>query len=252
MTGTVTVGGITVILVKFKKKTSVELNWWLSKGLQPHSLRVTGIPLYAHESCVRRVFSQCGEIRSVSLQPSSGDHKKSHLPQSHTTMGYQQAMVTFKKLSAQKKALAMKYNDDYTLYDEDAEIKPITEVWTKDLLSSYDINTQKLEQACVHYMKSYDNRKEKEERVNRKLADEPDEDGWITVTRNKFSRPPKAVKAHELKTFKKKKETATLLHFYKNQINDSKMQRIKELKAKFEEDKKRIQEMRQQRKFKPY
>ena len=36
------------------------------------------------------------------------------------------------------------------------------------------------------------------------------------------------------------------------QVNDSKMQRIKELKAKFEEDKRKIQEMRQQRKFKPY
>lgn len=36
------------------------------------------------------------------------------------------------------------------------------------------------------------------------------------------------------------------------QVSDSKMQKIKELKAKFEEDKKRIQEMRKQRKFKPY
>jgi len=37
-----------------------------------------------------------------------------------------------------------------------------------------------------------------------------------------------------------------------SQVNDTKMQRIKELKARFEEDKKRIQEMRQQRKFRPY
>lgn len=36
------------------------------------------------------------------------------------------------------------------------------------------------------------------------------------------------------------------------QVSDGKMQKIRELKAKFEEDKKRIQEMRKQRKFKPY
>lgn len=50
------------------------------------------------------------------------------------------------------------------------------------------------------------------------MADEPDEDGWTTVTRNKFSRPPKAVKAHELRSFKKKNKTKALLHFYKNQV----------------------------------
>lgn len=37
-----------------------------------------------------------------------------------------------------------------------------------------------------------------------------------------------------------------------SKVSDSKMQRIRELRAKFEEDKKRIHEMRQQRKFKPY
>ena len=58
-----------------------------------------------------------------------------------------------------------------------------------------------------------------EEKTNRQLADEPDEEGWITVTRNKFSRPPKAIKGHELKKFKKKKEASALLHFYKNQVS---------------------------------
>lgn len=51
------------------------------------------------------------------------------------------------------------------------------------------------------------------------MADEPDEDGWITVTRTKFNHPPKAIKAHELKKLKKKKETQQLLHFYKNQVS---------------------------------
>lgn len=50
------------------------------------------------------------------------------------------------------------------------------------------------------------------------MADEPDEEGWITVTRTKFNKPPKAVKGHQLKKLKKKQESQALMHFYKNQV----------------------------------
>lgn len=78
-----------------------------------------------------------------------------------------------------------------------------------------------------------------------KPTHEVQEDGWITV-HNRGSRDP----TKKFAKTKKKKEKEKLLNFYAFEVKESKLKKHKELLAKFEEDKKRLAKMREQRKFK--
>jgi ribosomal RNA-processing protein 7 len=93
---------------------------------------------------------------------------------------------------------------------------------------------------------------------------QPDADGFITVRRtrgrklNKDAQGGKvyAIKADEAAKLKPKEKG--LVDFYRFQMRETKRNRIltnaelHELRQKFEQDKKRISEMREKRKFKPY
>ena len=73
---------------------------------------------------------------------------------------------------------------------------------------------------------------------------EPDEEGWVTVTRKR------ALPASRQE--KKKRKKKELLNFYNFQQRETQRQRIAELRKKFEEDKRRVEQMREKRKFKPF
>lgn len=81
---------------------------------------------------------------------------------------------------------------------------------------------------------------EKRQRI-KQLKGVPDEDGFIMVTSKN--------KKTEAKQGKKKKE---LVDFYKFQMKETKINQLNELRARFEQDKKRIELLKTQRKFKPY
>ena len=51
---------------------------------------------------------------------------------------------------------------------------------------------------------------------------------------------------------KKKKKTTELKNFYAHQIKDEKINHIKELRQKFEEDKAKVAKMKADRKFRPF
>lgn len=72
-----------------------------------------------------------------------------------------------------------------------------------------------------------------------------EDDGWIKVN-HKGGRD----QAKKHAKVKKKKETEKLLNFYAFEVKESKLKKHKELLEKFEEDKKRLAKMREQRKFK--
>lgn len=84
----------------------------------------------------------------------------------------------------------------------------------------------------------------------KKQSHEEQEDGWIKV-HNKGSRDPtkKFVKGKKVKKNRKKKNE-NLLNFYAFEVREAKLKKHKELLEKFEEDKRRLAKMREQRKFK--
>ena len=72
---------------------------------------------------------------------------------------------------------------------------------------------------------------------------EQNDDGWTTVHYKGGRDPTKKIR-------KKKKEAEKLVNFYAFEVKEAKLKKHKELLEKFEEDKKRIAKMREQRKFK--
>ena len=83
---------------------------------------------------------------------------------------------------------------------------------------------------------------EKSKRLKEK-RNQPDEDGFITVVHS--------TKTNE-SNGKKRKKKGELVNFYRFQQKENKMKELDELRKKFELDKKKIEEMKNQRKFKPF
>jgi len=76
----------------------------------------------------------------------------------------------------------------------------------------------------------------------KRLRSEPDEDGFITVTRREREEvvPEKTNKAVNLEDF------------YKFQKREKRVQKMEELRRKFEEDKLKVERAKEGRKFKPF
>lgn len=81
--------------------------------------------------------------------------------------------------------------------------------------------------------------------ANKKPTHEDQDDGWTTV-HHKGGRDP--TKKHS-KRNKKRRKTEKLVNFYAFEVKESKLKKHNELLKKFEEDKKRLAKMREQRKF---
>lgn len=77
----------------------------------------------------------------------------------------------------------------------------------------------------------------------KKPSYEEAEDGWIKVNHKRQDK-----KVPRKKKSKRKEER--LVNFYAFEVKEAKLKKHQELLAKFEEDKKRLMKMREQRKFK--
>ena len=78
----------------------------------------------------------------------------------------------------------------------------------------------------------------------KRLRSEPDEEGFITVTRRE--------KDDFVPVVEKKNKAVGLEDFYKFQKREKRDQKMEELRRKFEEDKIKIEKAKQNRKFKPF
>ena len=54
--------------------------------------------------------------------------------------------------------------------------------WAKDYAQSF-VNAKELQEEVDKYMAAYDQKKEEEERLSKEKEGVPDDDGWVTVTR---------------------------------------------------------------------
>ncbi|CAD6184819.1 unnamed protein product [Caenorhabditis auriculariae] len=130
----------------------------------------------------------------------------------------------------------------------------------KDSISLYERifpSAEQMEQATAEYMSRYDEIQEDSKREARKRFTEPDEEGWVTVTKGS----KKVAKAVKLKKDDipllggipkgNKKPKKVDLAFYSFQVKQNKLKKANELLRKFEEDKKRVAQLKQARNFRP-
>jgi ribosomal RNA-processing protein 7 len=110
-------------------------------------------------------------------------------------------------------------------------------------------------------MAAFEAAEAEEERQRKTAAEQPDADGFVTVT---YGRKKKRRRGGEgmageggkqrggARTKRKKKKGYELQNFYAHQIREAKREQLARLRARFEEDKARIERMKAARKFKPF
>ena len=241
-----TIDGFTPIKVKFEAASSAcsvhtifckvhVIRQEHSKVPNHRTLFTLGWPPYCSELCIRELFSQAGEVSFVQLQDKVGFDEDLGTTES----GFKVAYIVFDSNETAEGAL--KLGHKRTLL---CKVGPTgLAKWCLDYLKSRTTVTS-IEAQVTDVMADYDKRKEDSEKKKKRLQ-EPDKDGWITITRKN----PKPIQGKRHRQKKKKKE---LLNFYHFQLRESKRQHIAELRRKFEEDKKKVAEMKSKRKFRPY
>ena len=100
---------------------------------------------------------------------------------------------------------------------------------------------------------------EKREEAKNKAEEEaePDDDGWVTISRKSKKKSTlgagrsEKVKARLKAREAKKRKNRELRSFYKFQLKETKLKKLSDLREKFEADKERQRKMIADRKFKP-
>ena len=126
------------------------------------------------------------------------------------------------------------------------------------------MSRQQLMQLCNETMAAYEDEEAEAERQAKLTAEQPDEDGFITVTHgstpsfgasNDFEEETHG--AHRRKAGKrsrKRKATgADEQHdFYRFQMKETRKKEVQDLKARFEEDLKKVRKMKEQKAYRPF
>ncbi|KAA8904553.1 ribosomal RNA-processing protein 7-domain-containing protein [Sphaerosporella brunnea] len=106
----------------------------------------------------------------------------------------------------------------------------------------------KLQESVDAFMAAFAEAEEEAKRAAARRRQEPDEDGFVTVVGRGRAVPQEAAKEALRKQEEKKAEVKG---FYRFQVREEKKAKQLELLAKFEEDRKRVEERKKDRKFRP-
>ncbi|KYM89739.1 Ribosomal RNA-processing protein 7 like protein A [Atta colombica] len=204
------------------------------------TLFVLNVPPYATIDCLSNAFANlCGNVQSVTFS---------------NTKGFKTAYIVFKQESSLDKAMEFSKDFIITLKSEKSICLTGLERWCKEYNDTlYDEQLMKKDiEECIA---SYD--KQIQDHIAQEKTAEEDNDGWVTITggkkRGQFapSRKESTIGKVQQKEEQRKKKKQ-LLNFYTFQIRETKKQNLAELRKKFELDKKRLQELKQKRTFKPF
>ncbi|KAG8222896.1 hypothetical protein J437_LFUL003541 [Ladona fulva] len=259
--------GFKVIPIKFAAESTAQHSLFVKEHAvrvntdvkPPHrTLFVLNIPSYSTEASIKRVFSEkCDcpvEAVYFHKKPTSSEppEEDSKFFTSAAIQGFKVGYVVFKSSVGLKAALSLSSIDPLILSSESKPVSTGYEKWAKEYNQRIP-DSKELQAEIDKYMTEYD--AEQEKIKMKEKEGEADEEGWITVTRRGrkpgFSRK-ESVHKKVMGRERQKRSRKELLNFYTFQIRESKMKHVAELRQKFEEDKKRIEMLKQARRFKPY
>ncbi|KAK1250529.1 hypothetical protein MKX08_010532 [Trichoderma sp. CBMAI-0020] len=135
------------------------------------------------------------------------------------------------------------------------DVQSLGSPWVSSHLRLCRANKKEIQNATHAFFNVF-NRKEKEAaELSKRLRNEPDEDGFVTVTRGGKVNPANQFEAEEARrkmVEKADKKKSELKDFYRFQLRERRKQEQADLLKRFEEDKKKVNAMKEKRgKFKP-
>ncbi|XP_001357198.2 ribosomal RNA-processing protein 7 homolog A [Drosophila persimilis] len=224
------------------------------------TLFLLNIPPYVTEESLKGFFKRAGNVESVQFAAKPGKdetikwYEGTNEPFSNVRPPFifKVAYVVFQKSSSIGKALAVPSIDLFHSSGE-STIKTGMELWHEEYENHYILDAEKTKAQITEYMADYD-RRERAAALAAKNS-EADADGWVTVGkegRNAGFEQKESVIGRLEKKRENDTKTKELKNFYTFQIRESKMQNIVEMRKKFEEDKRKIELLKQSRRFKPF
>eukprot|EP01116_Phalansterium_solitarium_P012260 TRINITY_DN28394_c0_g1_i1.p1 TRINITY_DN28394_c0_g1~~TRINITY_DN28394_c0_g1_i1.p1 ORF type:complete len:274 (-),score=24.30 TRINITY_DN28394_c0_g1_i1:68-838(-) len=203
---------------------------------------VIGLPPYFSETNLRKLFSCCGDVAAVRCSQHGGTRC---------------AHVVFTHRQSVKKCFKADTFPLRELFESESFWQDSLELGMKKWQSEHShqyTDAPTLQRQVDAFMQAFDRKVEEERKEKERNLNKPDEDGFITVTRHKRSTDGTVsvggVRKGEPPT-KKQKGNTMLSDFYKFQHSKSKDESLALLRRKFEEDRDRIQRMKNARKFRP-
>jgi len=219
------------------------------------TLFVINVPPFISKKNLTQLFSPFGKVLDVHIQqtPSTGIPE---LPDPNfptykdLVLGHKVAYLVFKDMKSVAEIMEV---------DPD-EIEPLVirtalhcglRSWIADY-NSQIVDSQTLETSVKTFMGTFEKEelKRKEEEKN---AGEPDDEGWVKISRKgKRAGTARTEIMQEKLKEKKRRWEKQLVNFTPTQMKETRANQLSELKKKFEEDKQRVALLKQQRKFKPF
>lgn len=224
------------------------------------TLFLLNVPPYVTEESLKTFFQRIGNVESVLFAAKPGREETAKwyegldIPFSNTQapFKFKVAYVVFQKSSSIDRALALQSID---LYNGSGEclVKTGMELWHDEYQNNFLLDMAITQAQIDAYMAGYDKRER--EAAEAAKTSEADADGWVTVGKDGrnagFEQKESVIGRLENKLAKDKK-TKELKNFYTFQIRESKMQNVVEMRKKYEEDKRKIELLKQSRRFRPF
>lgn len=222
------------------------------------TLFVVNVPPYVNAEHLTKGFAIAGEVAHVVLAdrkgnrfalPSTLNASSRHFTSVANTNVFKCAFIVFRLTKALRNALDL---DEVQLYQNDKTILTTgISKWQQEHAQSMPDDAA-IELEVQQYIATFE-QSELEQRVAAKQP-EVDDDGWQVVKKGRGSGLEQ--KETTLKRLDDKvqegKSKKELQNFYTFQIRDSKRQHVVGLRKRFENDKRKIETMKQARHFKPY
>jgi len=227
------------------------------------TLFLVNVPCYCSKPALNNIFKDCGPIDSIRLAerpgpaPPSDDSSGSKIILNYikkTSHKFKVAYITFK--ASDSIDIALQLSSDVIHYMSTKERPVLTGLakWMEAYASRYP-DTALVQKEADLFMAAWD-QKEAEEKDAEVDALLPDAEGWVTIPVKKntsvLNKKEKNEKRINKKADRKKRNEKELQNFYLFQQREAKRDKIAVLRQQFEEDKKRIAQMQQLRKFKPF
>jgi len=257
-------------------------------------LQVCNMEMDVRKKDLKSIFSVCGEIEDVTLHYyqnelyADRDTKNKTLthtdqqPTSSQALALQQMSKKLEEEKKQRKKLTLSEQVEYAtiLFKESTSVdkfmnkanvanfwstfeEPKTRglaKWMTNFNTNSKLDSSELLAETNKILSCYDHRQEKNKRKLKEISGGVDEDGWITVTKNKKGKHidektgigvgvVRGYTERSLLDLKAKEKKHEQNNFYKFQNLEGKRAKIDILQEKFKEDKLRLEKMRQSRKF---
>lgn len=218
------------------------------------------VPPYVHENELKQAFHRIGEVDEVylgidmnDLPPMDDDNNERSVSKyfnpKKTIDKFKCAWLVFKASRSLRAALK---EEEVVMYANEKTILVTgLEKWMNEYTSQIP-NEKDLEAEVNKYMNVFEVDEMKEKEDEKRV--ETDEDGWTIVKksgRNAGFQQKESILSKIEDKIASRKSKKELANFYTFQIRESKQRHIISMRKRFESDKRKVEQMKKERKFKP-